>query len=78
MGVGEQIKDWRKRAGLRQQDLAELVGVTQAAISRWEGGAEVQAAHWPALAAALQLSDMETARLCQALIDQYAPASEAA
>lgn len=35
---GELIREARKRAGLSQRELAELMGTTQAVIARWEGG----------------------------------------
>jgi len=36
MEVGQQIYDARKRAGLNQKQLAQLVGTTQSVISRLE------------------------------------------
>ena len=36
--LGENIRSARKEAGLRQEDLAELVGVTQGAFSQFEKG----------------------------------------
>lgn len=36
--LGENIKTARKEAGLRQEDLAELVGVSQSALSQFEKG----------------------------------------
>jgi transcriptional regulator with XRE-family HTH domain len=38
MKGGELIREARKRAGLSQRDLAELLGTTQAVIARWETG----------------------------------------
>lgn len=34
----DQLIGMRKRAGLKQQDLADALGVTQAAVSEWERG----------------------------------------
>ena len=31
--------DWRKRAGKTQKDVAEVLGVSQSAVSQWESGA---------------------------------------
>lgn len=36
MSIGSRIKEARKRLSISQHKLAELVGVTQTAISRWE------------------------------------------
>ena len=33
-----EIKDMRLRAGVTQQGLAALLGITQATLSRWEAG----------------------------------------
>ena len=38
MRGGELIKEARKRAGLSQRELAELLTTTQAVIARWETG----------------------------------------
>ncbi len=35
---GNFIKEFRKRKNLKQSELAELLGVTQSHVSRWEGG----------------------------------------
>lgn len=36
--LGESIRTCRERAGLRQEDLARIVGVGRLAISKWETG----------------------------------------
>jgi transcriptional regulator with XRE-family HTH domain len=69
--VGEKIREWRKRSTLRQAEVADALGVTQSAVSRWEGGAEVPPAYWPALSGILSLSEEETEQLRTALLDQY-------
>src|SRR5881396_1023028 len=38
VGMGERIKQIRKRAGLRQWQLAELLGTTQSAVHKYEHG----------------------------------------
>jgi transcriptional regulator with XRE-family HTH domain len=38
MRGGELIREARKRSGLSQRELAELLGTTQAVITRWETG----------------------------------------
>jgi SOS-response transcriptional repressor LexA len=37
-GIGPRIRDARERAGMTQQALARLCGVSRAAIAQWEGG----------------------------------------
>lgn len=36
MTIGERISDFRKKQGLTQVKLAELLGVTDKAVSKWE------------------------------------------
>ncbi len=38
IGMGEIIRDQRRRAGVRQEDLASALGITCQAVSRWETG----------------------------------------
>ena len=38
VGLGQKIADARRRRGLTQGDLAETVGVTAQAVSKWERG----------------------------------------
>lgn len=35
---GDDLKVWRKRRGLTQARLAELLGTYQVTVARWEGG----------------------------------------
>lgn len=51
---GVNLKNWRTARQLEQSDLAERIGVTQATVSRWEGGKlEPRRHHKVALATAL-------------------------
>lgn len=36
MDLGERIKRWRKARGLTRRQLADLLGVTAAAVHQWE------------------------------------------
>lgn len=36
--ISKNIKNFRKRLKLRQSDMAEMLGVSQATISNWENG----------------------------------------
>lgn len=38
MSINENIKKARKAAGMTQKELAEMIGVYQKDISRWENG----------------------------------------
>ena len=39
MTIGERIKQLREKRGLSQRALAKAIGVSQAIVQRWEGGA---------------------------------------
>ena len=36
--LSEQIREWRKKRGLTQEELAEKIGVAMNTVSRWEIG----------------------------------------
>ena len=38
MTLEEQIKHYRKQAGLSQEKMAEKIGVSRQAITKWENG----------------------------------------
>jgi transcriptional regulator with XRE-family HTH domain len=65
------IKNWRSRADLTQAELAQMVGVTQGAVSRWESGGRVDPGRTSHLIAALELSESDAAELRLAIIAQY-------
>lgn len=48
--VGEQIRKFRKAAGLTQEELGRSVGVSTQAVSRWEQGGAPDVALLPAIA----------------------------
>lgn len=56
MTLGEQIKEKREEKNLTQEDLAERIGVSRQAVSKWEGGASVpRGANREALSQLLEL-----------------------
>ena len=38
MTLEEQIKSYRKQAGMSQEKLAEKIGVSRQAVTKWENG----------------------------------------
>ena len=38
MTLEEQIRNYRKQAGMSQEKMAELIGVSRQAITKWENG----------------------------------------
>lgn len=36
MEIGDRIRDWRKRRGLTQEELAKAIGVDKSAVGQWE------------------------------------------
>lgn len=39
--VGQLLRDWRKATGVKQETLAQMLGVSQAAVSHWENGRDI-------------------------------------
>lgn len=57
MTVGEQIRTQRKQAGFSQEQVAERLGVTRQAVTKWEAGQSVPSSeNLIALAALFQIS----------------------
>ena len=57
MTLEEQIKHYRKQAGLSQEKMAEKIGVSRQAITKWENGTEIpDIANLMAIADLLQIS----------------------
>lgn len=42
MTLGERIKSCRQKAGLSQEKLAELAGVSRQAVTKWEAGGSLR------------------------------------
>lgn len=59
MSVGENIKKFRKQKGFTQKDLAEKIGVSVQAVSKWECGSTPDISQILPLAAALDTSANE-------------------
>ena len=38
MTIAERIQSLRKASGISQEELAERIGVSRQAVSKWEGG----------------------------------------
>lgn len=60
MKIGEQIREYRKNAGLTQEQVANYLGVTAPAVNKWERGSTCpDISLLPALARLLKI-DMNT------------------
>ena len=57
MNIGKAIKELRKEKGLSQSDLAQVTGITQAAISGIENGKRPGVATLKKICDALQISE---------------------
>lgn len=38
MNINERLQDLRKKAGYSQEQVAEMLGISRQAISKWESG----------------------------------------
>ena len=56
MSIGKNIKKYRTQKGMTQRELAEAIGVSVQAISKWECGATPDISQILPLAAALDIS----------------------
>jgi len=66
MHLSEAIRSARRRAGLSQVELAELLGVRQSSVSQWErGSTKPSTVHLLALAAKLGCSLAELAGVAE-------------
>ncbi len=59
MGIGEKIKKYRKEKGITQKELAEKIGVSVQAISKWECGSTPDITQIMPLSCALGVSPNE-------------------
>ena len=59
MELGTRIASWRRAKGLTQRQLADKVGVTDAAVSLWESGRGVRQVNLEAIVQALGLTMAE-------------------
>lgn len=39
--IGQLLRDWRKAMGVKQDTIAQMLGVSQAAVSHWETGRDI-------------------------------------
>lgn len=42
INIGSVIQDLRKRKGLTQEQVADAIGVSKAAVSKWESGGSLR------------------------------------
>ena len=54
--IGKQIKKYRTKKGLSQEELGRVVGVTTQAVSKWERGGVPDAELLPKIAGALGIT----------------------
>lgn len=56
--IGLRIQEWRKRAGFSQETLGKAIGISQSAISGWEGGD-----HYPDLLSLYKIAELTETRV---------------
>lgn len=61
--IGDRLKKWRRANGIKQNTLAEMLGVSQAAVSRWENSIDN-----PSLKLISKLADMFAAGVSADLV----------
>ena len=66
MSFGENLKNVRKQRGVTQEELAEILGVSRQAISKWESGTSV-----PDVQLLLRIADFYNLTLDQLVRDDF-------
>ena len=64
---GQELRRWRRMQDIKQGHLADLLGVTQASVSRWEQGHQIPAPHILRLLNGMMRKDGRQSRLDQTL-----------
>lgn len=64
---GHRLRHWRRMKEIKQDHLAELLGVTQASVSRWERGQQIPAPHILRLLQSMMREDRKRSRLDHSL-----------
>ncbi|WP_259782886.1 helix-turn-helix domain-containing protein [Aestuariispira ectoiniformans] len=64
---GRQLKRWRRAQDIKQDYLAETLGVTQASVSRWERGQQIPAPHLLRIIQSMMAGNQRRTRLDAAL-----------
>ena len=53
MELGEKLKEARSKAGMKQEELAQQIGVSRQTVSNWENNRS-----YPDIASVMKLSDL--------------------
>lgn len=64
---GHQLRRWRRDQDIKQDHLAEMLGVTQASVSRWERGQQLPAPHILRILQSMMTGQQRQTRLDAAL-----------